>query len=77
MSHASDIKRLRVVTNREMRKVITAAIKSDLRYRMTKSGVMFYGENGKMALTHFTNSDHRALKNFVADLRSIGYHQEK
>jgi hypothetical protein len=73
MSHANDIRRLRGISNRDMRRIIAAAIKSDLRYRMTKSGIMFYGENGATAGAHFTSSDHRAYRNLLADLRSVGY----
>lgn len=73
MSVGNDIKRLRGITSRDMRKVIVAAIKDDVRYRMTKSGIVFYGENGVTAGAHFTSSDHRAYKNLVADLRNIGY----
>jgi hypothetical protein len=76
MSHGRDIRRLRVISDRRMRKLIAGAM-TDVRYRMTKSGVMFYGENGKTATAHFTHSDHRVYENFAADLRSIGYHQEK
>lgn len=77
MSTSSDVKRLRGVSNRDMRRIIVAAIKSEVRYRMTKSGIVFYGENGNTAGAHFTSSDHRAYKNLVADLRSIGYHHQE
>lgn len=74
MSGHSDVRRLRGITNRDTRKIVAAAIKAKIRYRMTKSGIVFYGENGKTAGMHFTSSDHRAYRNLVADLRSVGYH---
>jgi hypothetical protein len=73
MSHARNIQRLRGISNPETRKLVKTAMNSGLRYRMTKSGIVFYGDNGQTAGMHFTSSDHRAYKNLVADLRNVGY----
>ncbi len=59
-----------------MRKLLLAAVGTGARYRMTKSGVMFFGPHGG-ASTHLTCSDHRAVDNFSADLRRIGIIIEK
>lgn len=59
-------------TNREMRTVLLAAVKAGARHKLTRSGVMFFGEDGGGIATHFTVSDHRAAKNFTKSLKSIG-----
>lgn len=68
-------KDLRIVqrgcTNRDVRKVILSALKSGVRYRMTRSGVMIYGPTG-FASAHFTVSDRRGYKNLIAGLRQAG-----
>ena len=65
---------LRRCTNREVRKIIAAAIDSGLRYRKTKSGLMFFAHKGEGRVTiHFTDSDHRARKNMIANFRAIGF----
>lgn len=61
-------------TNREMRKLLAAAIDSGIEHRMTKGGVLFYGPNGVDCVSvHFTSSDHRAYKNALANFRKIGF----
>lgn len=74
---AKDLHKLRKCADRDLRHVILGAARSGFRYRMTKSGVMFYGENGESVAVHFTNSDHRALKNAVSNFRKIGYEPVK
>ena len=70
----SDIRRMRGITNPDMRRAIVAAMKAGVRYRMTKSGVLFYGENGTDCVPiHYTSSDHRAYKNMLAQFRKIGF----
>lgn len=64
-------------TNRDIRAALVTAIKSGVRYRMTKKGVILYGENGLSAVTHFTVSDHRAALNLWSQLRAIGIEQIK
>lgn len=72
-SETKDLRRIRKgCTNKEMRALILEAIKSGARYRMTKNGVMFFGEQGAGISTHFTCSDHRAVGNFRTNLRLIG-----
>lgn len=77
-SETKDLRRIRKgCTNTEMRKLILAAIRGGARYKMTKHGVMFFGENGAGASTHFTCSDHRAVANFRTSLRNMGVITEK
>lgn len=73
MVRAKDLHKLRRCSDRDLRHVIVGAARAGVRYRMTKSGVMFYGDNGVSVAVHFTNSDHRAYKNAVAQFRKIGY----
>lgn len=78
MGDSKDLRRIkRGCTNREMRALILAAIKTGARYRMTKSGVMFYGRHGSGISTHFTCSDHRAVDNFRKNLKQVGITIEK
>jgi hypothetical protein len=65
--------RRRAKRDRELLKVIEIALRHpDLKWaKHTTSGLMFCGPEGTV-LTHFTNSDHRALKNFISDLRKAG-----
>lgn len=68
-----DLDRIRrTCTCRETRRVLVAVLKTGARYRITRKGVTIYGDAGMMATTHFTNSDHRAAKNFTLQLRRIG-----
>lgn len=70
----SDIRRMRGITNPDIRRVIVAAMKAGIRHRFTKSGVLFCGENGVDCVSiHYTSSDHRAYKNMVAQFRKIGF----
>lgn len=58
-------------TNREVRATLLRAIQSGARYKLTKKGVILYGPNG-VAVTHFTVSDHRGVKNLKASLKAAG-----
>lgn len=70
----SDIRRMRGITNLDMRRAIVAAMKAGIPYRMTKSGVLFYGSNGVDCVpVHYTASDHRAYRNMLAQFRKIGF----
>lgn len=55
-----------------MAKLLLSVIRAGYRYKMTKSGVLFYGPEGGQVSTHLTCSDHRSVQNFRRDLRSIG-----
>lgn len=48
-------------------------MKAGIRYRITKNGVMFYGNNGQNVLVHRTESDPRAEKNTIARFKRIGF----
>lgn len=72
MIPVKDLRKLRAFSNKDSRKVVLFAMKAGVRYRMTKSGIMFYPECGGTVGTHFTATDHRAHTNLVADLRGIG-----
>lgn len=77
-SDSKDLRRIRRgCTNREMRKLILAAISSGARYKMTRSGVMFLGHHGGGITCHLTCSDHRAVENFRKSLKTIGIIIEK
>lgn len=47
-------------------------IKSGVRYRKTKSGLIFYGEDGKAATIHFSTSDRRAHQNIIKGFKQAG-----
>lgn len=64
-------------TNRDIRAALVTAMKSGVRYRMTKKGVILYGDNGHSVSAHFTVSDRRASLNLWAELRAIGIEQIK
>lgn len=64
-------------TNRDIRAALVTAVKTGVRYRMTKSGVILYGDNGRSVAAHFTASDRRAALNLWSDLRAIGIEQIK
>jgi hypothetical protein len=66
----------RACTNLEVRKALLAAMKTGVRYRMTKAGVIFYGDNGLCATAHFTISDRRGSKNLWSQLEKIGVRKE-
>jgi hypothetical protein len=61
-------------SNKEMRKLLMAALATGVRYKTTKNGIIIYAEDGQIAGTHFTCSDNRAVKNFRRDLARIGIH---
>lgn len=67
-----DLKRVRTCRNQVIRNAVLVALRSGIRYRMMGHGIMLYGENGVSTTIHFTHSDHRADKNALARLRSIG-----
>lgn len=48
------------------------AAKTGVRYRFTRDGVMFYGQNGFSFTIHLTEADHRSEKNNVSRFRKIG-----
>lgn len=73
----NDLRKMRGCSNPEMRKLVLDVMRAGFRYRMTRSGVLFYGENGETASVHFTHSDHRATKNAVTQFRKIGYEPTK
>lgn len=50
---------------------ILAAV-AGVRYRFTKDGVMFYGQNGFSFTIHTSEQDHRSAKNNTARFRKIG-----
>ena len=53
------------------------AMKHGLRYRLTKSGIILYGENGRSAVAHFTPSGGRGIKNLSAQIRVLTEQGEK
>lgn len=59
-------------SNREIRRIMLYALDQNTRYKITKSGIIFYGPDKTFAATHFTVSDHRAPKNFIGQLSKIG-----
>lgn len=71
-----DLRQLRGCNDRKMRQVLREAMKA-LPYRMSKSGVVFYGKDGGMVSIHLTTSDHRATENALARLRAIGFEPHK
>jgi hypothetical protein len=76
-SETKDVRRIRRgCTDRELRALLLAAISAGHRYKMTKSGVVFYGPAGT-AGTHFTHSDHRGTRNFRSLLQRAGIDIEK
>lgn len=60
-------------TNKAIRALILAALKTGARYRMTKNGIIIYTETGLTVGTHFTVSDHRGAKNLQAQMRRAGF----
>lgn len=64
-------------TNRDIRAALVTAMKSGVRYRMTKKGVILYGDSGLSVVAHFTASDRRAALNLWSQLRAIGIEQTK
>lgn len=64
---------LRRLPNREVRDLIIGALKFGIRHRLTKSGIMLYGDNGFSTTIHFSNSDNRVNRNIKKHLRQLGY----
>lgn len=71
MVNAKDLRKVRRCNNRDVRKVILSVLRSGVRYRMTKNGIMLLGPNGGIT-AHFSVSDHRGYLNLIADLRRAG-----
>lgn len=59
-------------TNLEVRRSLIAALQAGARYRMTKKGIIIYGDDGLSVTAHFTISDHRGALNLRAQLRRMG-----
>jgi len=58
-------------SNREIRKLLMAGIENADSFRITKKGVLFFN-GGQHAVTHFTVSDRRGVKNFRRDMIRAG-----
>ena len=71
MVSARDLRKVRRCSNRDVRKVILSVLQSGVRYRMTKSGIMFLGPTGGIT-AHFSVSDKRGYLNLIADLKRAG-----
>lgn len=68
---------LRRCSDRQVRELVVGAAKAGIRFRLTRGGAIFYGDNGKCVSVHFTLSDHRGARNLASHFRSIGYHPQK
>lgn len=64
---------LRRLPSRETRDLIIGALKFGMKHRLTKNGIMLYGENGLSTSIHFSNSDTRVNQNIKKHLRQLGY----
>lgn len=64
---------LRRLPSRETRDLVIGALKFGIRHRITKSGIMLYGDNGQSTTIHFGNSDSKAHLNIKKHLRQLGY----
>lgn len=71
MAEAKDLKRIRRSSNKAMARLLLGVIKSGARYKMTRSGIMFFGRHGSCS-THLGCSEYRAAANFRHDLIRIG-----
>jgi hypothetical protein len=71
VADSKDIRRIRRSKDREVIALLLAVIHAGHRYKMTKSGIIIYGPTG-ICGTHFSVSDHRAVKNLRSDLRRCG-----
>lgn len=76
MSNGRALRRLRSCPDRELRKLLLAAVGTGARYKMTTSGVMFFGPAGT-ATAHLSGRDHRTAENFRSHLRAAGIPIEK
>lgn len=73
-----DLRRIRRgCSDREVKSILIRAIKSGTRYKMTRKGVMLYGDHGGAVVVHMTVSERRGSKNLIADLKRIGIRKEK
>lgn len=64
---------LRACTNKDVKKILRLALKSDLRRKRIKNGLVFYGENGEFVIVHLTVGRGRGASNLAADFRRIGF----
>lgn len=62
----------RAFSSKETARLVKKVIKSGVRYRKTKSGLIFYGKDGKAVSIHFSSSDHRAHQNMVKGFKQAG-----
>ena len=74
---AKELRILRRCSDRQVRELVVGAAKAGIRFRLTRGGAIFYGDNGGCVSVHFTLSDHRGAKNLAAHFRSIGYQPRK
>jgi hypothetical protein len=74
MASARDLKTIRRgCHNRDIRAAITAALANGARYKMTRKGVMIYGDGDAAVVAHFTVSDRRGALNLMAQLKKMGH----
>lgn len=76
MKHSTenpDLTRLSRDFRAGLRTVVIAAVKAGVRYRLTKNGIMFMGDNGYSFTIHRTESDTRAERNTIARFKRIGF----
>lgn len=59
--------------NADVRDLILGAIKFGLRHKITKSGIMFLGDNGLSTSIHFSTSDQRATQQIRKHFKQLGY----
>lgn len=69
----STLSQLRRLPNGDMADLVLDALKWGVRHRITKKGIMLYGENGETATVHFSASDQRAVNNTRRYLRALGF----
>lgn len=70
---SSDVNQLkRAFRKSKLRDLVLMAAQEGVHWRLTRSGVMFYGQNGYSFTVHATNSDHRAEQNAASRFRKIG-----
>lgn len=62
----------RACSNKELARLIKQVIKQGTPYRRTKSGLIFYGKDGKTVGLHFSTSDRRAYDNLRKELTRAG-----
>lgn len=62
---------VRACSSKEMKLLMKQAMRN-VPWKRTRKGILFYADNGTIVGTHFTNSDHRALKNFRMELIKAG-----